>query len=113
MGLQMPSQNGGMGANYGASGIYSNSYGMLVTAMYYNLYLEKLCHLDKYQGFVEYIDIAGQFDTDYNMPYAEVPVNNRNPLQEIVGTNGVHPSIYGYYQIADAVYRSLCNDFGS
>ena len=26
------------------------------------------------------------------------------------GTNGVHPTVNGYYQIADAAYRSFCHD---
>lgn len=111
MGIQMPSQIGGMGANYGASGGYSNDYGMLVSAMNYNATLESLCNSTKYKNFVKYVDVAGQFDTDYNMPSTNKPVNNRNNTSEVIGTNGVHPSISGYYQIADAVYRSLCELF--
>ena len=111
LGLQMPSQNGGMGASYGASGGYSDAYGMLVTAMHYNAALEALCRTEKYASFVKYVDVAGQFDTDYNMPVKDSPVNDRNTATEIVGTNGVHPSTAGYYQIADAVFRSLCEIF--
>ncbi len=110
MGIQMPSQNGGMGANYGANGGYSDAYGMLVTAMHYNAKLEEMCKLEKYKDFVKYVDVAGQFDTDYNMPNAQKPVNNRSSVTETVGTNGVHPSTDGYYQIADAAYRSFCHD---
>ena len=111
MGIQMPCQNGGMGNNYGANGGYSDDYGVLVSAMNYNKTLEDLCKLEKYSSFVKYVDIAGQFDTDYNMPSTNKPVNNRNETTEIIGTNGVHPSIGGYYQIADAVFRSLCEVF--
>jgi lysophospholipase L1-like esterase len=111
MGIQMPSQNGGMGENYGAYGGYSDDYGMLVTAMNYNAALEDFCQLPEYKDFVKYVDIAGQFDTDYNMPSTDKPVNNRNDITETVGTNGVHPSVNGYYQIADAVFRSLCEVF--
>lgn len=111
MGLQMPSQNGGMGTNYNVNSPYGDAYGMLVTAMNYNKTLEELTNLDKYSSFVNYIDIAGQFDTDYNMPSSEKPANNRTDVTEIIGTNGVHPTINGYYQIADTVYRSLYNDF--
>ena len=73
--------------------------------------MEALCKLDKYNDFVKYVDIAGQFDTEYNMPATEKPVNNRNDTTEVVGSNGVHPSVSGYYQIADAVFRSLCQVF--
>lgn len=42
------------------------------------------------------------------MPSKEEDVNDRNDsYTEIVGTNGVHPSIKGYYQIGDAFYRAL------
>ena len=111
MGLQIPSQNGGMGTNYDVNSVYGDAYGMLVTAMNYNKKLEELSNLDKYKEFVNYIDIAGQFDTDFNMPTSGKPVNNRNEETEIIGSNGVHPTTNGYYQIADAVYRSFYNDF--
>lgn len=110
MGIQIPSQNGGMGYNYGANGGYSDTYGMLVTAMHYNKTLEQLCRMDKYKDFVKFVDVAGQFDTDYNMPSTQKPVNNRSSTKETIGTNGVHPSTAGYYQIADAAYRALCHD---
>ena len=111
LGVQIPSQNGGMGASYGATGGYSEDYGMLVTAMNYNATLEDFCQQEKYKNFVKYVDVAGQFDTDYNMPSEQRPVNNRATETETVGTNGVHPTVNGYYQIADAVYRSLCEIF--
>lgn len=113
MGIQMPSQNGGMGYNYNARHSYGNAYGMLVTAMHYNATLEELCLLSEYSGFVKYVDIAGQFDTDYNMPSYQKTVNNRNDITETMGNNGVHPSVNGYYQIADAAFRSLCEVFSN
>ncbi|MBQ2997508.1 MAG: hypothetical protein IJD62_00755 [Oscillospiraceae bacterium] len=110
LGIQIPSQNGGMGYNYGANGGYSDSYGMLVTAMNYNATLEDFCQQDKYKNFVKYVDVAGQFDTDYNMPNTQKAVNNRSSVTETFGTNGVHPSVNGYYQIADAAYRAMIHD---
>lgn len=110
MGLQVPCQQGGMGANYGADGGMSDAYGMLITAMNYNAALEDLSQLAQYRDFVKYVDIAGQFDTDYNMPTKDNPANNRTDETEVIGTNGLHPSTAGYYQIADAIYRSLCHD---
>ena len=110
LGIQIPSQNGGMGYSYGANGGYSDSYGMLVTAMNYNATLEDFCQQDKYKNFVKYVDVAGQFDTDYNMPNTQKAVNNRSSVTETFGTNGVHPSVNGYYQIADAAYRAMIHD---
>ncbi len=110
LGIQIPSQNGGMGYNYGANGGYSDSYGMLVSAMNYNATLEDFCQQDKYRDFVKFVDVAGQFDTDYNMPNTQKPVNNRSSVTETIGSNGVHPSVNGYYQIADAAYRAMIHD---
>jgi lysophospholipase L1-like esterase len=31
-------------------------------------------------------------------------------VTEVLGSDGLHPSASGYYQIADAIYRALCHD---
>jgi hypothetical protein len=110
LGIQIPSQNGGTGANYGV-GNYADAYGLAVTAFRYNDKLEELCLSEEYALFVVYGDVKAQFDTDYNMPQAHTYVNTRSTQTEIRGTNGVHPSISGYMQIADVFYRMLCHDF--
>ncbi len=109
MGLQMPCQLGGLGYSYGADGGYSDAYGMLVTGMAYNAALEEFSNLPKYRDFVSFVDVAGQFDTDNNMPRKNKPLNNRTDKTEVVGSDGLHPTAAGYYQIADAIYRSLCH----
>lgn len=108
MGLQVPSVNGGMGANYGATGTsYSDRYGMVVTVLNMNQAYQDFANQDDYKSFVEFVNISSQFDSEYNMPQAEATVNTRNSLTEQRGTNGVHPSDNGYMQIADVVYRNL------
>ena len=108
MGLQVPSVNGGMGANYGATGTsYSDRYGMVVTALNMNQAYQDFANQDDYKSFVEFVNISSQFDSEYNMPQAEATVNTRSSLTEQRGTNGVHPSDNGYMQIADVVYRNL------
>lgn len=42
---------------------------------------------------------------------ADKIVNSRSAKTEKVGTNGVHPSTEGYYQIADVVYRNVIKEF--
>ena len=109
MGLQVPSVNGGMGANYGATGTsYSDRYGMVVTALNMNQAYQDFANQDDYKSFVEFVNISSQFDSEYNMPQAEATVNTRSSLTEQRGTNGVHPSDNGYMQIADVAYRCLC-----
>lgn len=111
MGLQVPSLNGGMGANYGASGGYADLYGMIRAVFNYNTFLRELSEEDDYSSFVHYADVACEFDSENNMPQASVQVNTRNSATEMRGTNGVHPSNDGQYQIADVAYRYIVANF--
>ena len=110
IGIQSPSVNGGIAANYGASGPYSDVFGEVSTAYHYNEYLEKLCERVEYKDFCRYIDMKAQFDVEYNMPSQDTPVNARSDIMEKVGTNGVHPTMAGYLQIGDVFYRALVRD---
>ncbi len=112
MGIQIPSVNGGMGANYGATGTsYADGYGMVVTALNQNKAYQDFANSDGYKDFVEFVNISAEFDTEYNMPYTENNVNTRSLVKEKRGTNGVHPSKEGYYQIADTVFRNFIANF--
>jgi len=110
IGIQSPSVNGGIAANYGASGPYSDVFGEVSTAYHYNEYLEKLCEREEYKDFCRYIDMKAQFDVEYNMPSQDTPVNVRSEIMEKVGTNDVHPTMAGYLQIGDVFYRALVRD---
>lgn len=112
MGLQMPSIIGGLGANYGASGNMVDGEGMKQCAVNYNKAFQDLCNLDEFSPYCEFVDTATQFDTLYNMPMVQKNVNLRNSnVKEYIGTNGVHPTDSGYYQIADAVYRNFVANY--
>ena len=107
MGLCVPSVTGGTGANYGAQLPYSDAYGITRFVFALNQAYEKLAHEEQYCDFVEFIQVSGQFDSDYNYPMAEKPVNTRSTRTELIGTNGVHPTLEGYMQIADAAFRNM------
>ncbi len=107
MGIQVPSQNGGMGANYAAGSGYSDAYGMTVTALNMNTAYAAFAKDPAYAEFVEFVNVSAQFDSENNMPEADVPVNCRNPKTEKRGTNGVHPAEAGYGQIADVMFRNF------
>ena len=108
LGIQISSLNGGTGESYGATGGYSDPYATAFYAFDYNKALEELVTNEEFGQYCYYVDIKGQFDSEYNMPSKEVPVNNRNDsVTELVGSNGVHPTTQGYYQIGDAFYRAL------
>ena len=108
LGLQISCMNGGTGMWYGATGGLSDMYGTAFYAFDYSKALEEMVTNEEFGEYCFYIDTKGQFDTEYNMPHEEVSVNDRNNTdKEIIGTNGVHPTTAGYYQIGDAFYRGL------
>lgn len=108
LGINGCSPIGGMGANYGSNQDYSDWYGMMVSCLNLKRAYQELANEDDYASFVTFVDVAGQFDADYNLPTLLQGVNSRNDSQtELLGLNGVHPSEAGYGQIADAVYRAI------
>jgi hypothetical protein len=111
LGLQLPSLNGGLGTNYGASGKYSDKWWLIRKMREYNGLLANFAKDASYSSFVDYVDVASQFDSENNMPEGETMVNTRNTKTELRGTNGVHPAQPGYLQIADVVYRRIVYDF--
>lgn len=111
LGLQLPSLNGGLAENYGSNGDLADKWGTIRSMRSYNDFLKEKCASDAYSSWVEYVDVASQFDSENNMPESDVQVNTRNAKTEIRGTNGVHPAVSGYYQIADVVYRSMVHQY--
>ena len=110
IGVQSPSINGGIAANYGASGPYSDVFGEVVTIFNYSKYLESLSERNEFKDYVRYIDMKAQFDVENNMPSTLVKVNARSDIEEKIGTNGVHPTMAGYLQIGDVFYLALVSD---
>ncbi len=110
LGIPICSVNGGIAANYGAKGPYSDTFGTISTAFHYNECLEQLVKEENYKDFCRYIDCKAQFDSEYNLPSIEKPVNIRSTIMERVGTNGVHPNMSGYLQLGDVFYRALVKD---
>ena len=103
LGLQVPSQNG-FGENYGIAWKY---YDKLQHIWKLQEIYQTISKEPQYTGKVDYINISAQFDSEYNMPHAERNANIRTTQKEYVQTNGVHPAIDGYMQIADAVTRNF------
>ncbi|MDM0922490.1 BppU family phage baseplate upper protein [Clostridium perfringens] len=110
MGIPLPSLNGGTGANYGANGGYADTHGLVRGVFGLNLAYQEFANREEYKDFVEFINVSGQFDSENNMPSELVKVNTRSTKTELRGTNGVHPTMEGYYQIADVAYRQLVKD---
>ena len=111
LGSQVPSCHGGLGYNYGAvANSFSNRLGLMRSQFGLRKAYQDMANEDGYSSFVKYVDLASQFDSDYNYPFYQFNVNTRNTEKERIDNNGVHPAECGYMQIADAVYRVLCNE---
>jgi len=114
MGIQLPSVNGGLGANYGANGGYSAYYKVVRNVNALNAAYQALASSAPYSSFVKYLAVAPQFDSEYNMQASAKAVNTRSATTELVGINGVHPlNPDGYYQIGDVAFRDFVRTFCS
>ncbi len=112
LGIPLPSLNGGLGAYYTINQAYGDNYGQFVTVLNYNNQLRAFAEDPQYSYFMRFVDIGGQFDSEYNMPTEGKKVNNQNTTTEQVGNAmGLHPSTNGYRQIGDAFYRALCHEW--
>ena len=113
MGIPLWSVNGGIGQSYGAILPLTDRYELTYYKMQLNKTYQEWCLEEEYKDFMEFINISGQFDSEYNFPSKEVPVNTRSTITERRDSNPCHPSPDGYKQIGDAVYRNIIASFCS
>ena len=105
--IQIASQNGGFGYNYGASKTaWSKMYERKVFAL--NAVYQSLANEDEFKDYVCIVDCCSQLDADNIYPVASHPVNTRSTNKEEIGTNAVHFTQIGANQVADAIYRMFC-----
>lgn len=90
---------------------YSDTYGNVVTVLNMNKAYQDWCNEAAYSSFLEFVNVSSQFDSENNMPETDKAVNARSTKTEKIGTNGVHPSTEGYYQIGDVVFRDFVANF--
>ncbi len=115
MSIPLTSTYAGLGSYYEISREYSDNYGIQIRIQEYDNFLEEWTKMDGYAGWLRYVDVKGQFDSEWNMPYENKNVNNTNSsVKEYVGTSmGMHPSSNGYNQIGDAFFRALMSSWGN
>lgn len=104
LGLQLPARDG-LGENYGANGVYADYYGLMQYVFDHEKRNDEMKF--RFPMHVSTVSIAGQFDTENNMPTSTRTVNARSTITETYQNNGLHPAEAGYKQIADAVYRDM------
>ncbi len=90
---------------------------------YYYEYVRSIIGLNKayealsneaaYSAWVNYTNITMAFDNEYGFGMTLKEVNLRTPslMREDIVTTGIHPDQYGYYMIADGVYREFISKF--
>ncbi|WP_270547419.1 MULTISPECIES: SGNH/GDSL hydrolase family protein [Bacteroides] len=108
IGVQLPSLNGGLSANYSQTSPLADLQWLINRVHAYN---DFITNISEEYSYVDYVDVASQFDSENNMMEALFNVNSRNEKKEYRGTNGIHPSYSGYYQIADVLYRYIVSRF--
>ena len=107
------SLNGGMGHSYGCRSPLNDWYEIMYYAHELELAYHEWAEQDEWKDIVEILNLAGQFDSENAFPAKPKPVNVRSEVTELIGTNGAHPTIAGYLQIGDAVYRNIIASFMS
>ena len=97
---------------YGANGGWADTYGMLTAFFNEQKFYQDFANDADYSGFVDYVALAPEVDSDNNFPITMKDVNTRNNTkQEPYANNTIHAGDAGYLQIADAVYRHIVGAF--
>lgn len=71
----------------------------------YKLAIKSVADNPTYSSNVDWIDLACQFDSEFNMPNTAVVANSRTAATETIVSDPIHPNADGYKMIADAAYR--------
>lgn len=71
-----------------------------------NLYID-LSNDSEFSSYVRVAPVCFEFDSENSLPKGNKRVNVRNERFELIGTNSVHPTQQGDYQISDVMYRTL------
>lgn len=111
IGMNPPSINGGVAANYGdANSPYGNVFDLVKKINGMNIAYQNLVKESAYNSWVKFAQASIEFDNENNMLQIDSPVNLRNSTTEKLGSNGVHPAQSGYLQLADTHFN-LINEF--
>jgi hypothetical protein len=106
-----PDIRGGMGVNYGATGEWSDPYGIKYSNMNLCNALQKYITDNNLSDYVFILNWLNEFDEENDFRQTTKPVNTRSEDTEIFGVNGVHPATVGYYQMADTAWRLFVAKF--
>jgi hypothetical protein len=109
----MPSTLNGESVIVGATGLenYGDEYLLKVNLLRMAQIYERIKGEVGYE-YVQHIQASLQVDSVYNVGSTPKDVNTRNSIStELIGNDNVHPTTEGYYQIADAQYRNIINEY--
>ena len=101
VGVMAPSEDA-----MGSYGTGWNYYTILKKAFEFNTAYLAWTYEPEYSSFMDFTHLSSQFDSYTNVPTATRPLNIRTYKTEIYAT-GLHPTMEGYMQIADAIYRNF------
>lgn len=108
----LPDPNGGLAANYTASDSMSVYNGLRIS--WYSLIkrIKRYITDNSLDSTVFVMNWIGETDSVNDYLTTQKPVNVRKTsVTEVIGTNGLHPSNYGYHQFADSAFRCFIHAF--
>jgi hypothetical protein len=101
VGGYFPSRDG-FANNYGISWPWFKKMDVLRA---FDAVREELCASDPAR--LSFVHASSQYDMDNNSLSAEFVLNARNNSTEMLGSNGLHVSLAGQHQLADAIWRHI------
>ena len=100
----------GCGVNYDSSSHYGNNFRTLQEWAFAQIEINRQLK-EEYDGKIDYVSLAGVFDSEHNFPTQSVKYNSRNDNAKFSRqNNGLHPTTHGSFQSADALFRYMNNE---
>lgn len=104
--FQLPDVDG-YGENYDCKTPISNALALKNAIIDLSVAYQGLATSPEYSGYVDYVNLACQYDGRNGGKFQERPASQRSLAREPICINALHPSKAGYMMIADAWYRKI------
>jgi lysophospholipase L1-like esterase len=97
----------GYGENYDCKTPSSNAFALKNAIIDLSAAYQELADRPEYRDFVDYLNLACQYDGRNGGRIKTRPASLRSPVKEPICINALHPSYHGYMMFADAYYRKI------
>lgn len=104
----LPNAYYGYEYNYSAASA-NKSWSMTYGLFRYAKAVEEFLAGDDYKNWCFYAGTTTEVDSENAYPVSNKYANTRSEREEVIGTNGAHPTLEGYQMVADSMYRCFVN----